>query len=432
MSPIDSSTEQSPLPLSRRWHWASQQAISYLMQQGIENPGVLSLAAGFVDPVTLPIQEVKLAVDELLGKVESGRWALQYGTTAGSETLRKALLQHLGEQENTAVDQLGISHEQLILTTGSQQLLSILSEVLVDPEDIVLVAAPTYFVYLGTLEGVGARVVSVPTDRDGMIPDELDRILAGFEATGELRRVKLIYVVSYYENPTGGSLAAERREAVVKLAKKWSRGQRICVLEDAAYRELHYDGPTLPSLWSYDRERSHVVLAQTFSKTFAPGLRTGYGIVPRDLVGPLCDRKGNEDFGSAHLTQSILARIMQGGVYREHVAKLCQSYRRKRDAMLGAIDRHFTHLEGVQWERPHGGLYVWMTLPAEIETGFQGELFQRAVKEEQVMYVPGELFYAGPLERRPRSQMRLSYGILDEAGLEEGIRRLARAVAGVM
>ncbi|MCA9098679.1 MAG: PLP-dependent aminotransferase family protein, partial [Planctomycetaceae bacterium] len=260
----------------------------------------------------------------------------------------------------------------------------------------------------------------------------LDRILAGFETTGELRRVKLIYVVSYYENPTGGSLAADRREAVVKLAKKWSRGQRICVLEDAAYRELHYDGPTLPSLWSYDRERSHVVLAQTFSKTFAPGLRTGYGIVPRDLVGPLCDRKGNEDFGSAHLTQSILARIMQGGVYREHVAKLCQSYRRKRDAMLGAIDRHFTHLEGVQWERPHGGLYVWMTLPAEIETGFQGELFQRAVKEEQVMYVPGELFYAGPLEQRPRSQMRLSYGILDEAGLEEGIRRLAQTVAGVM
>jgi 2-aminoadipate transaminase len=265
-----------------------------------------------------------------------------------------------------------------------------------------------------------------------MLPQELDRLLAGFEASGELPRVKLIYVVSYYENPTGGSLAAERREDIVKLAKKWSRGQRICLLEDAAYRELQYDGPILPSLWSYDTERSHVILAQTFSKTFAPGLRTGYGIVPHDLVGPLCDRKGNEDFGSAHLTQSILARIMQGGVYRSHVEKLCRSYRRKRDAILSAIDRHLAHLKGVTWERPHGGLYVWMTLPSEIETGFQSPLFQRAVKHEQVMYVPGELFYAGPLENRPRSQMRLSFGILEDSQLEEAIRRLSHAIQAAL
>lgn len=418
----------SPLPLSRRWHWASQQAISYLMQQGIENPNVLSLAAGFVDPLTLPIDEVRQSTADILGQLDTGRAALQYGTTAGSESLRKALLLHLAELEQTSVERLGISHEQLILTTGSQQLLSLVSEILVDPGDIVLVAAPTYFVYLGTLEGVGARVVSVPTDREGMLPQELDRLLAGFEASGELPRVKLIYVVSYYENPTGGSLAAERREAIVKLAKKWSRGQRICLLEDAAYRELQYDGPILPSLWSYDTERSHVILAQTFSKTFAPGLRTGYGIVPHDLVGPLCDRKGNEDFGSAHLTQSILARIMQGGVYLSHVEKLCRSYRRKRDAILSAIDRHLAHLKGVTWERPHGGLYVWMTLPSEIETGFQSPLFQRAVKHEQVMYVPGELFYAGPLENRPRSQMRLSFGILEDSQLEEAIRRLSLAI----
>lgn len=424
------SASLSPLSLSRRWHWSSQQSISYLMQQGIENPRVLSLAAGFVDPSTLPIDSVRSATDAILGNVETGRAALQYGTTAGSEPLRRALLHHLSDLEGIPVDQLGISQDQLLLTTGSQQLLSLISEVLLDPEDIVLVAAPTYFVFLGTLEGVGARVIPVPTDREGMIPAELDRVLTELHDSGELPRVKLIYVVSYYENPTGGSLAENRREAIVGLAKKWSQSQRICILEDAAYRELRYDGPTLPSLWSYDLERSHVILAMTFSKTFAPGLRTGYGVVPEDLIGPLCDRKGNEDFGSAHLTQSILARVLQGGVYREHVEGLCHSYRKKRDAMLSALDRHFAHMSGVQWERPHGGLYVWLTLPEEIETGFQSDLFRRGVKEEQVMYVPGELFYAGPMEHRRRSQMRLSYGILAPEGLEEGIRRLSRAVSG--
>ena len=155
----DSPSPIPPLPLSRRWHWASQQAISFLMQQGIENPDVLSLAAGFVDPVTLPVAEVQRVTNEVLGNVNSGRAALQYGTTAGSETLRRALLDHLSELENLPQDRLGITHEQLLLTTGSQQLLSLLSEVLVDPEDIVLVAAPTYFVFLGTLDGVGARML---------------------------------------------------------------------------------------------------------------------------------------------------------------------------------------------------------------------------------------------------------------------------------
>src|SRR5262249_51601099 len=275
---------------------------------------------------------------------------------------------------------------------------------------VVLVAAPTYFAYLGTLNGLGARSIPVAADADGMRSDALEAEMEKLARAGELPRVKMIYVVSYYENPTGISLSAERRKAVVQIARRWSRAQQIFVLEDAAYRELRYDGPDLPSVWSFDGDRDTVILAQTFSKSFSPGLRVGYGVVPRELVAPLCDRKGNEDFGSANMNQHLLASVFERGLYASHVRQLRETYRGKRDCMLAAAERHFGGIDGVGWVHPHGGLYVWMTLPAEIDTGFDSRLFRQATREEGVMYVPGEICYAGPPELRLRSQMRLSYG----------------------
>jgi 2-aminoadipate transaminase len=303
-----------------------------------------------------------------------------------------------------------------------------------DPGDICLVAAPTYFVFLGVLDGVGARAIPVATDAGGMRPDALEATLSQLEAAGELDRVKLIYLVSYYENPSGVSLAAERRRPIVELARRFSKNHKLYVLEDAAYRELRYDGPTLPSVWSCDPRREHVILAQTFSKSFSPGLRVGYGVVPRELLGPLCDRKGNEDFGSANFNQHLLATVFDEGLYEPHVEEVRRAYQAKRDAMLAAAARDFADLPGVSWFRPHGGLYVWMSLPEHIDTGFTGELFRRAVKTEGVMYVPGELCHAPAPDtgRRPQNHMRLSFGVQDAAGIGEGMQRLARAVRAVL
>ena len=417
-----------PARLSQRWRWGSRQPISFLMEQAVQNPLVISLAAGLVDQTTLPDSEVRTACAELLADESLARQALQYGTTQGSERLRKQLVRHLAELERRPAEKLGIAPEQLILTTGSQQLLSLVGEVLLDPGDIVLVAAPTYFAYLGTLNGLGARSVPVATDADGLRTDALEAEFTRLEQAGELQRVKLIYVVSYYENPSGISLSAERRKELVEIARHWSRKQRIHVLEDAAYRELRYDGPEFPSVWSCDTERNTVILAQTFSKSFSPGLRVGFGVVPRELVAPLCDRKGNEDFGSANFNQHLLATVFEQGLYSSHVRMLQETYRSKRDAMLAAADRYFGKLPGVNWVRPHGGLYVWMTLPAAITTGFESPLFRRATQVDQVMYVPGEVCYAGPAEGRPRNQMRLSYGTQTVEGIDEGMKRLANAV----
>ncbi|MCA9071300.1 MAG: PLP-dependent aminotransferase family protein, partial [Planctomycetaceae bacterium] len=242
---------------------------------------------------------------------------------------------------------------------------------------------------------------------------------------------------SYFENPSGVSLSADRREQVVEIARRWSKNHRICILEDAAYRELQYDGPTLPSVWSFDKTRDTVIYTQTFSKSFSPGVRVGYGIVPRDLVSPICDRKGNEDFGSANLNQHLMAQVFESGLYYPHVETVRDSYRLKRDTMLQAAEKYFRDIPGVSWFQPHGGLYVWMTLPEGVPTGFQSPLFEQAVKIEEVMYVPGELCFAADPQRpetesRPQNHMRLSFGVQTPKGIDEGMKRLANAVRAIL
>jgi 2-aminoadipate transaminase len=446
MSTTAKPTSPATVRLSRRWHWATGQAISFLMQQAVENPHVISLAAGLVDPSTLPVDEMRDVIDMVLGDVDLARAALQYGTTQGSERMRQQVVNLLNRLEGASTDVSilpsplegegpglrGIEASQIVLTTGSQQLLSLVGEVLLDPGDICFVAAPTYFVFLSVLQGLGARTIPIPADENGMRMDLLEEEFERLQAAGELPRVKLIYAVSYYENPSGISLSEERRRELVEIAERWSKDQRIFVLEDAAYRELRYDGPDRRSVWSFDESKETVILAQTFSKSFSPGLRVGFGIVPKTLVRPICDRKGNEDFGSSHFSQRLVSAVLESGRYDTHVEQVRTSYRQKRDRMLAAAEKYFSDLAEVTWVRPEGGLYVWMSLPARIETGFDSPLFKQATKVDGVMYVPGELSYGGPAGSRKRNQMRLSFGVESPDRIEEGMRRLAAAVRAVL
>ena len=418
--------------ISRRARRAGDQAVGFLMQQAVENRDCLSLAAGLVDEDSLPVEETRSALSALLSDEERARQVLQYGTTAGADGLRNSLIGHLARLEGCSRDELGIETDQIIMTTGSQQLIACVADVLLDPGDICLVAAPTYFVFLSVLDGVGARSVAVKTDNHGMCPDALHAELHRLDDAGESGRVKLIYVVSYYENPSGVSLAADRRARIVEIARHWSRSHRIHILEDVAYRELRYDGPDLPSVWSFDTSRESVILAQTFSKSFSPGVRVGFGVVPRALIAPICNRKSNEDFGSANLNQHLIDTVLNKGLYEPHVASVRASYRSKRDAMLDAADRYFSDADGVGWIRPDGGLYVWMHVPESISTGFDSELFHRATRVEKVMYVPGELCYPGPIDKRPRNFMRLSFGVQSPDGIDAGMQRLAAAVRSVL
>ncbi|MDG2358378.1 MAG: PLP-dependent aminotransferase family protein [Planctomycetaceae bacterium] len=417
---------------SQRRDQASVQSIAYLMKQGLESRNVISLAAGFVDEVTLPVSLVRESIADILTDDPDGHSVLQYGTTAGLGPLRDNLLKHMARLEKCSATDLNVTTNEIVVTSGSQQLLQHLSDALFDPGDICLVAAPTYFVFLGTLNGVGARTIAVDTDENGMCMDALEAELTNIEQAGDLNRVKMIYLVSSFENPSGVTLVDDRRKQVVEIAKRWSKEHRILILEDAAYRELRYEGKDGPSIWINDETRQHVILAQTFSKSFSPGIRVAYGVLPRDLVPAIHDVKGNFDFGSPNLNQRIVSHTIQSGKYEQHVAGLQSSYRVKRDAMLAAADEFFSDLPGVSWLRPNGGLYVWMTLPDEIKTGFESPLFRHATKTENVMYVPGDIAYPQDSPLQKKCQMRLSFGVEAPDTIREGMRRLSQAVRHVM
>jgi 2-aminoadipate transaminase len=244
----------SPVRLSMRAHQTADQPISYFMQQAVENPHLISLAAGLVDQESLPAEDVKEVLDELLGEHADGRAALQYGTTQGYAPLRERLLSRTTALDGALPRDLSLTPDDVVVTTGSQQLLYLLGELLLDPGDIVIAEAPSYFVYHGTLSSLGVRTLSVPMDEEGMNVEALADLLKRLERSGELGRVRMIYVCDYFQNPTGLTLSLPRRRRLLELVQRYSSRQRIFILEDAAYRELRYDGHDLPSIKSLDRD----------------------------------------------------------------------------------------------------------------------------------------------------------------------------------
>ncbi|MEO8497735.1 MAG: PLP-dependent aminotransferase family protein [Planctomycetota bacterium] len=415
----------SPYLPSRRATLAEGQPISELMSRALDNPGLISLAAGFVDGQTLPVEAVRDVMSDLLGNDAEARAMLQYGATPGLPALRRSIL---AQCTSTATAQEML--DRVVVTAGSNQLLHLVAESLLDPGDIVLCAAPTYLVFLGTVANLAARTWSVETDDLGMIPEALEATLQQLAQSGDLPRVKAIYLVPYFDNPSGITMPAQRVQRIVEIAKQWSHRTRIHVIADEAYRELRYAGDDVPSASEFDEDGETVIVAGTFSKSFSPGVRVGWGILPEHLVAPVCAQKGNIDFGSPNFNQHLMAEVLRRGLFVRHVEKLRASYHQKLDAMLAAADELLAPLERVTWRRPIGGLYVWATLPPEIDTGPTGELCDRAIAEG-VLYVPGQYCY--PAEGQPiaKNTMRLSFGVQSCERIREGIAALARAIQAV-
>jgi len=428
--PADPPPTEIALPLSARAHRAVDQPISYLMTEALSRPGLISLAAGFVDYDTLPAAAVQKLCADVLGDDASARTALQYGTTPGRPALREALYTHMATLDGRSVTQYPGSPEQVVVSTGSQQLLHLLADLLIDPGDIVITGWPSYFVYTGALSAFGATVRGVDLDRDGLVPDALHALLSHLDEAGQLGRVKVLYLCTYHQNPTGLTLSADRKRVIYDLIVRYSAkaGHRILIVDDAAYRELTYEGQAPASFMPLDADNQHVALLQTFSKPFAPGLKTGYGLLPADLTDPVILNKGGRDFGSANFLHALLDRAMRTGVYAEQVRRVCAGYKAKRDAMLAALDDQLGDVPGVSWTRPTGGLYVWLTLPDAADTARHGRLFETALASG-MLFVPGEYCYPDdPTRPVPGHTMRLCYSVPTAEQIHEGVARLAGAV----
>jgi len=420
------------LALSTTGRRSAAPPISWLMELTLTRPQLISLAAGFTDNVSLPVSEVRSLAQDILGTSKSGRPALQYGTTAGDPILRQFSATSFALLDGTLGPHKAYAPERLLITNGSQQLLYMVTEAMCDPGDIVIVEDPTYFVYLSILQSHGIEARGVRMEQDGLSLENLERLLTKLKRSGKLRRVKLLYLVSYFQNPTGATTSFAKKAAALKLLRKFEReaGHPIYLLEDAAYRELRFGGRDERSALAVSGQATRVIYSGTYSKPFATGMRVGFGILPEPLFTAVLRIKGNHDFGTANFLQRLITRALQTGCYEKHLAQLQKRYAKKARIMHAAIAKHFPK-EVECWEAT-GGLYFWARLPRSIRTGPKSKLFQHAL-ENDVLYVPGSLCYADdPTRAKPDHEMRLSFGGAPDEAIGEGVARLGKAIRNVM
>ncbi len=407
-------------------------AITWLMQSALQRPRLISLAAGFTDNPSLPVGATRRLAARLLRSTRRAQPALQYGTTAGDPLLRERIAQHVRLLDGAGPRAPGYGKDQVVATHGSQQLLYLITEVLCDAGDIVLVEDPTYFVFLGILQSHGLVGRGIRTEPDGLDLAHLEAVLEDLRARGLLPRLKLLYLVSYFSNPAGTTVSLAKKQAALRLLRKYERdaGHPLYLLEDAAYRELRFAGEDIASAITADAGRGRVLYTSTFSKPFATGLRLGYGLLPEPVQSAVLRVKGNHDFGTTNFLQHLLSDALASGEYAQQVARLQARYARKAVVFTAALRQHLP--PSVTWQAPAGGLYVWARFPKSVRTDARSALFRAALRHD-VLYVPGGLCYADdPARRIPNHEMRLSFGSASLADLSEGAARLARALRRVL
>ena len=396
--------------------------IDGFMHRALEIPGLLSLAAGFTDNGFLPRREVRRIVEEMLSTPE-GNETLQYGVPQGRPGLRRSICRYLKDSDAALSSDPGeLDPLHLLITNGSQQALHVAVQALSRPGDIVLVESPTYFVFLDVLKGMGVEAVAMPTRNDRLAPDRLPRFFADLKESGRWSRVRAVYLVSYFSNPSGLSLDRAQKTAFIRAMKR--ERLHVPILEDIAYRELYFDRAwPVPTLLAAESDAVPVLLMGTLTKSFSTGLKVGYMLVRKEL---LRDRifaiKRSHDFGTSNFTQAILEHALEKGVYRDFLPPMRQHYARKCGVLHDALEGAGLRDLGWTWERSAGGLYLWLTAPESLSTGGDEDFFE-ACLEEKVMYVPGELCYTQGGTRK----VRLSFGYLEEDLLPRAAERFVRA-----
>lgn len=401
---------------------ATDPVIDALMRDALSIPGILSLAAGFTDNAVLPVAAVSGAVARLCeDPVEAGH--LQYGTNQGLPALRSQVRELLAEYPGDSA-LINFPIEQICITNGSQQALYISAQLFCDPGDLVLVEAPSYFVFLECLRGMGVEARSLPTLPSGRLdPEGLEKMQQDLQHSGDFKRLKMIYLMGYHANPSARCLPIEDK----KLLGRWLQElpRRIPVIEDGAYRGLYFAEPyPAPSLLSLDEFANLPVLyTGTFTKPFATGMKIGYALANEAAwIRNLLRLKAHQDFGTAHFSQRIISEVIRAGNYGPHLSKARAHYGAKMRLLEETMESEDLRSCGWRWQSPTGGLLLWLEGPDGLDTS-AGSAFCQACLEEKVLYVPGNLCFA---EGTPSNGIRLACGSLPPEQLVEAIRRFAK------
>jgi 2-aminoadipate transaminase len=364
-------------------------------------PDLISFAGGFPDPETFPRERVSTLFQELAASGEAT--AFQYAPTRGIPGLLDALAGRLETLQGRRP-----ADDELLITSGAIEALELVAKSFLDPGDLVVVEGPTYLGSIQAFRGFEATLVAVEMDEHGLDVEDLERRLAGG------LRPKLVYSIPDHQNPAGVSLAAERRRLLVELAQRYG----FLIVEDVAYRELPFSDESLPSLWSLAPDV--VVQAGTTSKTFFPGVRLGWAVGPADISTRLVSAKQNTDQCAGALGQRLFEESVRRGWLDEQLVVSRALYRRKCERMLAGLERWMP--EGAHWTRPEGGFFSWLTLP----DGADSVDVARRAAERGVGIVPGTLFFT---DGRGADTVRLSFSMVGEPQIDDGIERLAALLA---
>jgi len=370
----------------------------------IEKPGIISFAPGQPSPETFPVAAFEAIVADVIAR--EGAAAFQYILTRGLAPLLSAV------REYAAVKGMPASAAEILMTEGSQQGLDLVARVLIDPGDVVLVERPSYIGATSAFRAAQARMVGVRLGDDGLDLDHLRERHRVETAAG--RRVKFLYVVPSFQNPSGISHSLASRRALLDLTRELD----LLVVEDDPYGDLYFEALPLPTLRSLAGEAC-VVYLSSFSKVLAPGLRTAFILGPEELLAKIEIAKQSANLCGSGLDQRILLGCLRGGLIEEQKARIRPYYRAKRDVMLEALSREMP--QGVTWTRPEGGLFVWLSLPE----GVDAESLLEAAVAEGVAYVTGAPFF---VDGGGENTMRLTFAREDAPMIEEGVQRLGRVV----
>jgi len=366
---------------------------------------IISFAGGLPAPELLPIRELEEATRRVLQ--EQGAQALQYSTTEGYLPLREKLVARMAARGGVRA-----SVEDVLITTGAQQALDLTGKLFLDEGDTVICESPTYIGAISALKVFAPRWVEVPTDDEGMDLEALERRLE------YCARVKLIYVVPNFQNPTGTTWSLERRRRFAEIVAQHS----VAVVEDDTYGELRFEGLPLPPIKSFD-SKGHIVYIGTFSKVLSPGMRIGWLTASSPLYEKYVILKQGSDLHTSTLCQMQISAYLEMFDFDKSLSRMRAVYRERRDAMIRALEKEMP--KGVRFSRPSGGLFLWVELPPHMDAR---ELLRRSL-ELDVAFVPGGSFFP---KGNKENTLRLSYSHMPVARIEEGVRRLSAAARGMM
>ncbi len=389
--------------LARRTERMQSSIIRELLKYTME-PDMISFAGGMPAPEMFPVRDFQEACRWVLE--HDAQRALQYGPTEGHAPLKDYLIESMARYE------LPANRENILFTSGSQQALDLLGRIFIDPGDKIITGRPTYLGAIQAWDIYEPEYVTVPLDDDGMRMDELEKALVANPG------VKFIYVLPNFHNPAGTTIPLERRYKLVELAARHG----CLIIEDDPYGQLRFEGEDICPIFAMHKENT--LYLSTFSKTLSPGLRLGWIVGPEKIIARLVQAKQGCDLHTSSLVQFLAYDICSRGLVRAHVRQIRQVYRERRDFMLRCMEEHFP--KGVTWTRPQGGLFLWVRMPE----GVNAEDVLKVALEEKVAFVPGRAFYPGGNDGH--CCMRLNFSYCKPESIEEGIKRLGRAMARQM